>query len=89
MKRNEYGDVTDERFEFINGRKNLYTEIERGIVGYTIILRRPHSSTYIHLESEDEAWDTINNHCDNYNKFVKQDESLGKYLSSNEGSWGR
>ena len=90
MQRNKYGDVTDKRFEFYNGRKGLYSEIERGkFVGYTIVLKSPHQSTYINLRNYDEAWDTINHHCDNYDKIVAMDKLRGAYLSSEESKWGR
>ncbi len=88
MHRNEHGDVIDKRFEFINGRKLMYKGIERGLVGFTVILKRPDSSTWINLQSEDEAWDTINNHCENYDKYVEIDKLKGEYLSSKEGNWG-
>lgn len=87
---NEFGDAKDHRFEFINGFKALYSDVRRGeFEKYTIILKRPHSSTYIHLEDEGEAWDTINNHLDNYDSYVIQDERLAQYLTSEEGKWGR
>ena len=76
--------------ELRNGRQGLYSAIERGeFVGYTMILKRPHSSTWVHISDKNEALDTINNHIENYDKYVKQDEALGRYLSSDEGAWGR
>ena len=90
FERNEFGDVIDYRFEFINGDKRMYKDVERGpFVGYTIILKRPHSSTMINLKDQDEAWDTINSHIEKYEDYVKQDESLANYLTSEEGKWGR
>ncbi len=90
MQRNKHGDVKDKRFEFYNGRKGLYSETERGeFVGYTVVLKSPHQSTYINLKNLDEAWDTINHHCENYDKIVAVDELRGAYLSSEQGKWGR
>lgn len=90
MQRNEHGDITDKRFEFYNGRKGLYSETKRGkFVGYTVVLKSPHQSTYVHFKDINEAWDTINNHCENYDKIVAVDKLRGAYLSSNKGKWGR
>ena len=90
FKRDENGDVKDYRFEFINGFKALYSDVKRGpFEGYTIVLKRPHSSTMINLKDQDEAWDTINNHIEKYEEYVIQDESLANYLTSKEGAWGR
>ena len=90
MQRNEHGDITDKRFEFYNGRKGLYSEVERGkFIGYTVALKSPHQSSYVHFKDINEAWDTINNHCENYDKIVAVDELRGAYLSSNKGKWGR
>lgn len=88
--RNEHGDVWDHRFKLIDGFQTLYSDVRRGeFEGFTVVLHRPHSSTWIHLQDEDEAMDLIENHCENYDRFVEEDESLGNYLSSEEGKWGR
>ena len=90
MQRNKYGDVKDKRFKFYNGRKYLYSEVERGkFVGYTVVLKSPHQDTYINLKNLNEAWDTINNHCEKYDKIVAMDKLRSDYLSSDEGKWGR
>lgn len=70
MKINKHGDVTDKRFEFYNGIKHRYTTADRGeFAGYTVILKTPRQSTYINFNDHSEAWDTISNHCANYNKL--------------------
>ena len=90
QKETKEGDIIDYRFEFINGNKPMYGDVKRGpFEGYTIVLKRPHSSTHIHLEDREEAIDTIKNHIANYDEYVKQDEELAKYLTSDEGAWGR
>ncbi len=90
LKRNEMGDIYDslERFEFINGKKGVIGPVERGeFVGYTIILKTLHKNTYVHLISYEEAWDTIDNHCENYNKLTDQDRLRGQYMNDNK--WAR
>ena len=90
FERNEFGDVIDYRFEFINGKKGLYSDVERGVfAGFTIILKQPNHNTYVFLNYEDECWDTINNHIENYDKLVAMDEKRSNYLASEEGKWGR
>ena len=95
VERNEHGDIkwiiNDEVFAtFINGRKPLYSKIERGeFVGYTIILRNEMGTTWIDLESKEEALETINNHIEKYDQIKERSESIAKYLTSDEGAWGR
>ena len=90
MQRNEHGDITDKRFEFYNGKKAYLGETKRGkFIGYTVVLKSPHQSTYVNFKDINEAWDTINNHCENYDKIVAIDELRGAYLSSDQGKWGR
>lgn len=90
MQRNEHGDVTDKRFEFYNGRKYLYSEVERGkFIGYTVVLKSPHQSSYVIFKDINEAWDTINNHCENYAKTVAVDNLRADFLTSEKGKWGR
>ena len=90
FERNEFGDVLDYRFEFINGKKPYLGDIERGVfAGFTIILKSLHQSTYVFLNYEEEAWDTINNHIENYDKIVAMDKIRSDYLASDEGAWGR
>ena len=86
--RNEFGDVEDNRFTFVNGFTSMYTGIERGeFVGYTVILKRPNKKTWLLLESEDEAWNTINNHVENYDRYCEQDKAESLYCSNN--AWTR
>ncbi len=83
-------DIYDERYTFIDGHKPFYGDVKRGpFEGYTVILKQPSKSTHIHFENYYEAMDTIENHCDNYDKLVKMDNATAEYLSSEEGAWGR
>ena len=88
----KYNDVIDPdgRYEFYDGRKDYYSdEVERGpFIGCTIVLHRPFQSTTVHLMDVKEAWETIDNHCENYLKYCQIDNAIGDYLSSDEGRWG-
>ena len=90
MQINKHGDVTDKRFEFYNGIKHMYSTADRGeYVGYTVILKTPHQSSYINFNDHSEAWDTISNHCANYDKIAAIDDLRANYLASDEGKWAR
>ena len=94
VERNDEGDIkwiiNGEVFaEFINGRKRMYGGIERGFVGYTIILKNEMGTTWVDLEDKDEALDTINNHIGRYDTIKKQAKAISDYLTSDEGAWGR
>ena len=88
----EHNDVIDPggRFEFYAGSRDYFTgEVDRSpFVGYTIILHRPFSSTTVQIMDFAEAWETIENHCENYLKYCEIDNAIGDYLSSDEGRWG-
>lgn len=56
-------------------------------MGYTVTLKRPFSHTQINFEDFGEAMDTIDNHVENYNKYVEIDKGIDKYCSEN--SWTR
>lgn len=72
------------------GNKQMYGEHDLDAPCVTLILHRPHSSTQITLECDYiEVAEYITNHEMSFDSFVKQDESLAKYLSSDEGAWGR
>jgi hypothetical protein len=90
MQRNKHGDVTDKRFEFYKGRKHMYSKVERGeFVGYTVILKTPHQSSYVNFNNYNEAWNTIINHCANYDKIAAVDNIRANYFTSDEGKWAR
>ena len=57
--------------------------------GHSIVLKRPRSTSYQIYDSYQEAVHAINDHCKDYEKLVSIDNELGKYLSSNDGKWGR
>ena len=89
--RNEFGDVADYRFDLYNGYKAPYGDhVSRGeFEGYTVILKRPHSTTHLNINNKDEAWETVNNHVENYEKFVKQDADLALFLTKDENDGWR
>ena len=89
-ERNEFGDVIDYRFEFIKGDKRLYGNyIDRTEFAVTVILKSEDRCSYINGLTESEAWDTINNHVENYDKIIASDKRRSDYLMSDEGAWGR
>ena len=94
VERNEFGDIKwieDDIVwaEFVNGRHYMYKPIERGLVGYTIKLRNHMSTTWINLQSQDESFDTINNHLENLDDIKKLKKLTDDYLGSDAGAWGR
>jgi hypothetical protein len=54
-----------------------------------VILKRPHKTTHYVHDSYEQAVETILHHCSMYDTYVKQDNALGEYLSSDDGAWGR
>ena len=94
VERNEHGDIKwiEDGLvwaEFINGRALMYKGIERGLVGYTIKLRNHMSITWVNLQSQDEALDTINNHLNELDDIKELKKLTDDYLSSEQGKWGR
>tara|TARA_B110000285_G_C15012309_1_gene557126 strand:+ start:848 stop:1117 length:270 start_codon:yes stop_codon:yes gene_type:complete len=57
--------------------------------GHSIVLKRPHSTSYQIYDSYQKAVQAIRDHCEDYEKLVSIDNELGKYLSSNDGKWGK
>ena len=57
--------------------------------GITMVIHRPHMSTTVHMANLDEVAETLAGHEENFAKYVEDDIALGKYLSSDEGAWGR
>jgi hypothetical protein len=56
----------------------------------TIVLHRPHSSTYRTLSCDyREVAEYITNHEYNFESFIQSDNKLADYLSSDDGKWGR
>ena len=71
------------------GRKSIYSH-DKTAPGVTLILSRPHSSTYISLScGYQEVAEYITNHEMNFFDYIEQDKKLGEYLRSEEGKWGR
>jgi len=74
--------------ELINGRKSMYSETERGLVGYTVILSNNMGKTWVHLQNYDEALETCKNNVANYKKIQEDRRRVSEYLTSDEGRWG-
>lgn len=71
------------------GNKGFYGFHDTEAGGVTMVLHRPHQSTYVHTANLDEVVSTLSNHEEMFSKFVAIDEATGDYLSSDEGAWGR
>ena len=83
------GFTNDERYAYYEGSFGLYSGHDPNGGGYTIVLKRPKMHTIVRLASYQEAMETIENHCENYDRFVAEDQALGEYLTSDRGAWGR
>ena len=70
------------------GLKSIYSHDETD-PRVTLVLHRPHSSTYITLSCDyKEVAEYITNHEYNFESIKEQDKKLGDYLQSEEGRWG-
>ena len=75
-------------WSLFKGRKGIYDH-DTTDPRVTLILHRPHKSTYITLSCDyKEVAEYITNHEQNFEKFIEQDTKLGEYLQSEEGKWG-
>ena len=77
-------DYENKMVKFQTGSYNGLGEKMHGL-GFTVTLKRPSSHTQILFDEYDEAIDTINNHCKEYDKMVEIDKLTDKYCSEN--SW--
>ena len=85
-----YNDMIDTqgRYELRSGTWNRFQE-KISDDGHSVILKRPHKTTHYVHDSYEQAVETILHHCSMYDTYVKQDNALGEYLSSDDGAWGR
>ena len=82
--------MSNKCWSLYKGNKRMYGEHDLNDPRVTLVLHRPHSSTQILLECDYvEVAEYITNHEMNFDEYVKQDERLAKYLTSDEGAWGR
>jgi hypothetical protein len=82
-------DVKCEAFTFRHGLYRYLGNDKHSEFGYTIELNNVDSKTYIQLEDFDEAVETCMNHYNRFDKVKELAEARIKYLSSDEGAWGR